>query len=80
MKAFADDNFNVSKMVQFFSNREENIAGKGENATMVPAFSPFPTMFLKGFLFRVVKTRDCLGKGQVGFQFSKAQGHLDELM
>ena len=32
MKAFADDNFTVAKMVQFFSNRVENTVGKGENA------------------------------------------------
>ena len=24
----------------------------------LPAFSPFPTMFSKGFLYRVVKSRD----------------------
>ena len=27
-----------------------------------PAFSPFATMFSKGFLLRVVKSRDCVGK------------------
>ena len=29
----------------------------------LPAFSPFPTMFLKGFVVRVVKSRDCVVKG-----------------
>ena len=32
LKAFADDNFIVAQMVQFFSDRVESIAGKGENA------------------------------------------------
>ena len=26
----------------------------------LPAFSPFPTMFSKGYFLRVVKSRDCL--------------------
>ena len=30
-----------------------------------PAFSPFPTMFSKGLFFRVIKSRDCVIKGQV---------------
>ena len=29
----------------------------------LPAFSPFPTVFSKGFFFRVVKSRNCLVKG-----------------
>ena len=32
LEAFADNNFIVAKMVQFFFDREENIVGKGENA------------------------------------------------
>ena len=31
----------------------------------LPAFSLFPTMFSKGFFFRVVKSRDCVGKSQI---------------
>ena len=41
-------------MISVF-DRIENIVGKGENA----AFSPFPTMFSKGFLFGIVKSWDC---------------------
>ena len=47
-----------------------NIVGKGENAGFqhfllfpqcwFPAFSPFPTMLLKGFFLRVVKCWDCV--------------------
>ena len=29
----------------------------------LPAFSSFPTMFSKGFLYRVIKSRDCMVKG-----------------
>ena len=32
LEAFADDNFIVAQMVQFFSDRSENIVGKGESA------------------------------------------------
>ena len=31
----------------------------------LPAFSPFPTMFSKGFLYRVVKSRDCVVKSRI---------------
>ena len=40
----------------------ENTVEKAENAGL-PAFSPFPTMFSKGFLLRVVKSQDCGVKG-----------------
>ena len=39
-------------------DRVDNTVGKGENT----AFSPFPTIFLKAFLFKAVKTRDCFVK------------------
>ena len=29
---------------------------------LVLAFSPFPTMFSKGFFFRVIKSRNCVVK------------------
>ena len=59
-KALADDNFNVAQMVQFLSDMVQNMVGKGEIADF--QYFSFPTMFSKGFFFRVVKTRDCLGK------------------
>ena len=37
--------------------RLENIVGKGENAGY-QHFSPFPTMFSKGFFLKVFKSRD----------------------
>ena len=43
--------------LKFVLGRVEDIVKKGENA-----FSPFPTMFSKGFLYRVVKSWDCVVK------------------
>ena len=41
--------------------RVENTVEKGENAGN-QHFVLFPTMFSKGFFFKVVKSRDCLVK------------------
>ena len=38
--------------------RVENIVGKGENAGY-QHFLFFPTVFSKGFITRIVKSRDC---------------------
>ena len=43
---FADKNFRIRTIVLKFSEREEIIVGKEENAGL-PAFSSFPTMFSK---------------------------------
>ena len=42
-------------------DRVENIVGKGENAGY-QHFLLFPTMFSKGFLYRVIKICDCVVK------------------
>ena len=60
LKAFADDNLNVTKMIISIFDRTENIVGKGE---IVQAISPFPTMFSKGFFSRRVKSCHCVGMG-----------------
>ena len=52
---------NVILKLNFLGGRVVNIVGKGENAGL-PAFSPFPTMFSKGFFLHVVKSRDCVVK------------------
>ena len=63
LKAFEDDKINEAQMKISVFDREENIVGKGEHAgnqqqnksssndfcLWFPAFSPFPTMILKGF-------------------------------
>ena len=46
----------MTEKLKLVLGRVENIVGRGENA----AFSPFPTMFSKGFFLRVVKTQDCV--------------------
>ena len=51
LKAFADDNFYGAHVVQFFSDRAENILGKEENA----GFLLFPECFRKVFSSGVSK-------------------------
>ena len=46
LKAFADDNFSLAQMVQFFIDRVENIMGKGEHAGY-QHFLLFPQCFQK---------------------------------
>ena len=60
-KTFADDKINVTEKLKFVSGRVENILGKGENADY-HHFSPFPTMFSKGFFYMAVKNRECVVK------------------
>ena len=55
LKGFADDKINATQKLKLVLGRLENIVGKGENAGL-PAFSPFPTTFSKGFLYRVLKS------------------------
>ena len=55
LKAFAEDNSNVAKMMISLYDRVENIVRK--------AFSSFPTMFSKGFFPRGVKRCHCVGMG-----------------
>ena len=51
LKPFADNYFTETQMMHIFFDLVENIVGKGENA----AFSPFPTVFSKGFFPRTIK-------------------------
>ena len=61
LKAFADDKINVREKLKFELRSVESIVGKGEKCWS-PAFSPFSTMFSKGFYLKVVKSRDCVVK------------------
>ena len=64
-KKFADDKLNVAKMMISLFDRMENTVGKGENAGYwLPAFSPFfpHPLFSKGFLFKFIKSWDCVVK------------------
>ena len=60
-KASADDKINVNEKFKFIFGRVENIVGKGENAGY-QHFLLFPTMFSKGFILKVIKSRDCMVK------------------
>ena len=65
LKAFADEKFNVAKMIISLCDREEESFGKHcgkRRKCCLPAFSPFPKMFSKAFFFSVVKIRDCVVK------------------
>ena len=61
-KAIADNKIIVDEKMDFVLGTVENIAGKRRKCWL-PAFSPFPTMFSKGFFPRIVKSRDCLVMG-----------------
>ena len=63
LKAFADDKLKVAKMTIFLFDRVENTVGKGENAGY-QHFLLFQHVFSKAFLFRVVKSRDCVVKSK----------------
>ena len=64
LKEFADDNFEFDVNNRKFSKWIENTLGKGEIAHY-EQFLLFPTVFFKDFYCRHVKTRACLGKGEV---------------
>ena len=59
LKAFADNKINVTEKLKFILGRVQNIVGKGENDGY-QHFQLFPTMFSKGFFFKVVKSWDCV--------------------
>ena len=51
LKAFADDKINVSEKLKFVVGWVEKHCGKRRKCWL-PAFYPFPTMFLKDFFFK----------------------------
>ena len=55
-KAFADYNANVGKVMIFLIDRVSNIVGQGRKCWL-PTFSPFPTLFSKGFFLGFLKVR-----------------------
>ena len=61
LKAFAEDKINETKIEIRFGKGKKH-CGKRRKCWL-PAFSTFPTMFLNGFYFRVVKSLDCVVKG-----------------
>ena len=63
LKVIADDKVNVTLKQKFLLGWLENIVGKGENAGNQHFLLKFPSMFSKGFFFRVVKCQDFVVKG-----------------
>ena len=57
LKALADDKINLTEKLKFGLGRVQKIVGKEENAGYKHSLIS-PTMFSKGFLCRVVKSRD----------------------
>ena len=63
LQAFADDKFNVAKIVNYVFETVENIVGKRRKFRL-PAFFPFPTMFWNVLCDRVVKNHHCVEKSK----------------
>ena len=69
LKAFVDNKMKVTEKIKFVLEMLENFVGKGENAgyqhfLFFPQyfFSLIPTIFSKGLILNVVKSRDCVVK------------------
>ena len=60
LKGFADDKVKVAE-VEICIEKGRKQCGKRRKCWL-PAFSPFPTMFSKGFFLRAVKCCDCVVK------------------
>ena len=61
LKAFEDDKINETEKLKFVLESVENMVGKGENAGN-QHFLLFPHYFSKGFIDRVIKSRDFVVK------------------
>ena len=51
LKTFADDKVNVTEKLKFVFWKDRKHCGKRRKCWL-PAFSPFPTMFSKGFIIQ----------------------------
>ena len=60
-KEFADDNFKFDENGTKLFKWVENTVGKGE--IVLPAISPFPTVFSTGLFPEGVKRHHCVGMG-----------------
>ena len=59
LKPIADDKINVTEKLKFDFGKGRKHYGKRRKCWL-PAFSPFPTMFSKGFFSKVVKSQGCV--------------------
>ena len=62
VKEFADDKIKEPEMMIYAFDRIENHNGKRRKCWL-PPFFPFTKLFSKGFLYRNVKSLDCVLKG-----------------
>ena len=58
-KEFADDKTNGTQKLKFDLESVKKHCEKWRKCWL-PVFSPFPTMFLKGFSYSVIKSCDCV--------------------
>ena len=63
LKAFADEKMNMTRKIENGFGKCRKHCGKRRKCWL-PAFSPFSTMFQKSLFLRVVKSWDCVVKGQ----------------
>ena len=61
LEAFADNKDKCESKIEICFRKSRKHCVK-KRKCWLPAFSPFPTMFSKGFFFKVVKIRDCVVK------------------
>ena len=63
LKQIADNKINLNKKIKTCFWKVRKHCGK-RRKSYLPAFSLFPTMLSKGFLYRVIKSRDCVVKSE----------------
>ena len=63
LKEFADDKINMSHTFKFVLERVESLVGKKN--LLVTSISSFSHIVFKGFVYMVIKGRDCVVKSQV---------------
>ena len=59
LKGIADDKIKETENFEICFVKDRKHCGKRRKCWL-PAFSPFPTMFSRGFFLRGVKSRDCV--------------------
>ena len=62
-EAFADNKINLNEKLETCFGKDRKHCVKRRKCWS-PVFSPFPTMLSKAFSFRVVKSQDCVVKGE----------------
>ena len=63
LKIFADSKINVTEKLKFVLGRIKKHCGKRRKCWL-PAFSPFLTLFSKGYFLQVVKILDCVVRNE----------------